>query len=63
MGETCLRGRAEPPLEEMLRDPIVLALMRCDRVSPAEMQRLIEAARAKLAAVRRQRAEPCLEPA
>ncbi len=39
------RGGVEPPLEEMLRDPIVRARMRCDGVEPDEVRRLLEAAR------------------
>ena len=35
----------EPPLREVLRDPIVRALMRGDGVGPAEVRRVLRAAR------------------
>jgi hypothetical protein len=38
----------EPPLEEVLSDPVVQMIMQADRLEPAEVRRL-------LAAVRRQR--------
>ena len=39
------RGGREPPLEEVLGDPIVRALMRSDGVVPGEVRRALEAAR------------------
>ena len=33
---------AEPPLAELMADPIVHALMRADHVSPREVERLAE---------------------
>ena len=39
------RGGVEPPLREVLRDPIVRALMRGDGVGPAEVRRVLRAAR------------------
>ncbi len=38
-------GGVEPPLAQVLRDPIVRARMRCDGVEPDEVRRLLEAAR------------------
>ncbi len=35
----------EPPLREVLRDPIVRAVMRGDGVSPMEVRRVLRAAR------------------
>ncbi|MCP5368973.1 MAG: hypothetical protein H6906_15830 [Hyphomicrobiales bacterium] len=35
----------EPPLEEMLADPIVRAVMRCDGVDRAEVSRMMAALR------------------
>jgi hypothetical protein len=32
----------EPPLEELLSDPVVHLIMRADRLQPADLQRLIE---------------------
>jgi hypothetical protein len=39
------RAGVEPPLEEMLGDPIVRALMRSDGVAPGEVRRVLEATR------------------
>ena len=39
------RGGIEPPLEEVLGDPIVRALMRSDGVAPGEVRRVLDEAR------------------
>ncbi len=39
------RGGHEPPLEEVLGDPIVRALMRSDGVAPGEVRRVLDEAR------------------
>lgn len=36
--ERYARGGIEPPLDEVLRDPIVKLIMRADRVSPADLR-------------------------
>jgi hypothetical protein len=46
---------AEPPLEEVLSDPVVQMIMQADRLQPAEVRRL-------LAAVRRQRRRAAVDP-
>ena len=38
----------EPPIDEMLADPIVRLVMRRDRIGPGEVRAAIEAARRKL---------------
>ncbi len=43
------RAGVEPPLEEMLRDPIVRARMRCDGVEAGEVRRLLDEARRRRA--------------
>ena len=40
-----VRAGVEPPLREVLRDPIVRALMRGDGVSPMEVRRVLKAGR------------------
>jgi hypothetical protein len=42
------RAGLEPPLEEMLGDPIVRALMRRDGVVPGEVRQVLEAARRRV---------------
>ena len=39
------RAGVEPPLEEMLRDPIVRARVRCAGVEPGEVRGLLDEAR------------------
>ena len=39
-------GCREPSLSEMMQDPIIKAVMRCDAVKEAELRRLIERVRA-----------------
>ena len=39
-----MRAGLEPPLEEVLSDPIVRALMRSDGVEPAEVRRVLRRA-------------------
>jgi len=48
----CIKGEGkmcchcgEPRLEELLGDPVLLMLMAGDRVTPSELQRMIEQAR------------------
>jgi hypothetical protein len=36
------RGGVEPPLEEVLGDPVVQCVMRADRCEPAEIRRLLK---------------------
>ena len=38
----------EPPLQEMLKDPILQRLMRSDKVEPAQLQSLLADARSRL---------------
>ncbi len=40
----------EPPLAELLADPLLHAVLRRDRLQPADVWRAIERARAKAAA-------------
>jgi hypothetical protein len=51
---TMFKADGEPPLSELLADPILHLLLERDGISLAELQRLIESARRKLdpAAVR-----------
>jgi hypothetical protein len=42
--------RSEPPLGEALADPVVVTLMRADRVDPQELERKLRAMARKLAA-------------
>jgi hypothetical protein len=39
------RAGTEPPLEEVLNDPVVHLIMQADRLQPAEVRRLLEEAR------------------
>ena len=43
-----MRGNEEPPLEDVLVDPIVHAVMRRDAVSRADLDRLITEVRERL---------------
>jgi hypothetical protein len=56
-GKMCCRC-AEPRLDELLGDPVLLMLMAGDRVTPAELQRLIEQARRNRRALDEQRVAP-----
>ena len=38
-------GNVEPPLEEVLGDPIVHMVMRADRLEPADVRRMVSAGR------------------
>jgi hypothetical protein len=40
----------EPPLEEMLSDPVIHLMMQADRLHPAELRRLVEDVRGQPAA-------------
>ena len=51
----------EPSLDDMLRDPVVLAVLRRDRLTVADVLRVVEAARARLIAATEP--EPVIEPA
>lgn len=42
------RTRREPPVEELLSDPIAVALMRRDRVDPAWLASMLTEMRRKL---------------
>jgi hypothetical protein len=53
----------EPSLDDMLQDPVVLAVLRRDRLSVAEVLRIMEAARARLIAATQPEPEPAVEPA
>ena len=53
----------EPSLDDMLQDPVVLAVLRRDRLSVADVLRVVEAARAKLIAAAQPEPEPLVEPA
>jgi hypothetical protein len=44
------RAGTEPPLEEVLNDPVVQLIMRADDLEPAEVRRLLEARRRQRAA-------------
>ena len=50
----------EPSLDEALQDPVVLAVLRRDRLSVAEVRRLMEAARARLTGSAGSEAEPAM---
>ena len=43
-----LRDSYEPSLDELIKDPIVRLLMRCDHVTPQEVLVVCNAARARL---------------
>jgi hypothetical protein len=43
--ETMFKADGEPPLSELLADPILHLLMRCDGVSLEELRRLIDETR------------------
>ncbi|HEV7370238.1 hypothetical protein [Arenibaculum sp.] len=49
--------RREPPVEELLSDPIAVALMRRDRVDPAWLASMLAEMRRKLGRVEVERAE------
>jgi hypothetical protein len=53
----------EPSLDDMLRDPVVLAVLRRDRLTVADVLRVLEAARARLVAATQPEPEPLVEPA
>jgi hypothetical protein len=38
------RGNVEPPLEELLGDPMVHLVMRADRLNPADVRRILSGA-------------------
>jgi hypothetical protein len=38
----------EPPLEDLLNDPVTAAIMRCDNVSANTLRSLVDTARANL---------------
>ena len=43
-----LRDLSEPSLDELIGDPIVRLLMRCDHVTPQDVMVVCNAARARL---------------
>jgi hypothetical protein len=51
----------EPSLDDMLQDPVVLAVLRRDRLTVADVLRVVEAARAKLIAAAQPEPEPMVE--
>jgi hypothetical protein len=53
----------EPSLDDMLQDPVILAVLRRDRLTVADVLRVVEAARAKLIAAAQPEPEPMVEPA
>ena len=53
----------EPSLDDMLQDPVVLAVLRRDRLTVADVLRVVEAARARLMAAAQPEPEPMVEPA
>jgi hypothetical protein len=53
----------EPSLDDMLQDPVVLAVLRRDRLTVADVLRVLEAARARLVAAAKPKPEPMVEPA
>jgi hypothetical protein len=53
----------EPSLDDMLQDPVVLAVLRRDRLTVADVLRVVEAARARLIAAAHPEREPMVEPA
>jgi hypothetical protein len=53
----------EPSLDDMLQDPVVLAVLRRDRLTVAEVLRIMEAARARLILATQPEPEPAVEPA
>jgi hypothetical protein len=44
------QGGVEPPLEEVLRDPLVQSVMRADQWEPAEVRRLLKSKQKPLVA-------------
>ena len=44
------QGGVEPPLEEVLRDPVVQSVMRADQWEPAEVRRLLKSKQKPLVA-------------
>jgi hypothetical protein len=53
----------EPSLDDMLEDPVVLAVLRRDRLTVADVLRVVETARTKLIAAAQPEPEPMIEPA
>jgi hypothetical protein len=43
------RAGPEPPLDEMLDDPVVQLIMQADHVPPADVRRLLESAQRRAA--------------
>lgn len=43
-------GGVEPSVEELISDPVTLAIMRCDHVSEADLRGLVDGVRAGLRA-------------
>lgn len=43
------QGGIEPPLEEVLRDPVVQSVMRADQWDPGQVRRLLESKQVPLA--------------
>lgn len=41
-------GGVEPPIEDLLKDPVTEAIMRCDRVSLIDLRSLVDDVRAEL---------------
>jgi hypothetical protein len=48
------RPAVEPALDELLAEPIVQLLMSSDRVSPADIERTLDAARRRRGGMRRE---------
>jgi hypothetical protein len=53
----------EPSLDDMLQDPVVLAVLHRDRLTVADVLHVVEAARAKLIAAAQPEPETLVEPA
>jgi hypothetical protein len=41
-------GGIEPDIEDLLNDPVTVAIMRCDRVSPSDLRLLVDGVRSGL---------------
>jgi hypothetical protein len=41
-------GGIEPDIEDLLNDPVTMAIMRCDRVNPSDLRLLVDDVRTGL---------------
>lgn len=46
--ELYVNGGHEPPIDDLLDDPVTAAILRCDHISPAALRSLVDTMREKL---------------